>query len=83
MTIFYSLPFYAVVQESSPYRQTLAFCGVVNARLHIWARKSTPCFFGGMSMYVKYSIQETACFRPLKKEQSLHFSAVLGEKRAS
>lgn len=62
--------------EASPHRQTLAFHGEVNAKLRIWARKCTLCFFRGMSMYVKDSVQETVRFHPLKKEQSLRFSVL-------
>lgn len=63
----YALPFQAVVQESSPCRQTRAFHGVALAQSHIWAGNSTLAFLGGAYVpLVKCSIQETACSSSLE-----------------
>lgn len=65
--ILFALPFQAVVQESSPCRQTCAFHGVALAQLCIWAGNSTLAFVGGICTCVKCSTQETACLSSLEE----------------
>lgn len=52
--------FQAVVQESSPSRQAVAFHGVFHAQGDAsWAGKSTLAFSGGVSVSGKCRVQET------------------------
>lgn len=76
--ILSSLPFQAVVQESSPSRQTCAFHGVALAQLCTWAGNSTLAFVGGICTCVKCSTQETACLSSLEEGAVTSFSVLVG-----